>query len=204
MSHHGRNGFELTRKVVDGTIITSSEFTCAGCGSTLTKPLSKSGLIPEHEAKRARAEGWEADAFKASATRCPKCLKPPKNDPLADIKRLQNKEPKMTIQPAAVATIDPAKRDPNPQQRLAIRNKLDAQFDDAKGRYLNGYSDHRVAAELDLPRVFVEKIREAAYGPIKENPDLAQAMAEVASIREAIDALSKRHALVEAKIKTFL
>lgn len=51
-----------------------------------------------------------------------------------------------------------------------IMEVLDKHFDEDKGAYLDGQSDARVAEKLGMPRVFVEHVREEAYGPLKVRP----------------------------------
>lgn len=77
-------------------------------------------------------------------------------------------------------------REPTPNDRLAIRQKLDGCFDDAAGNYLGGESDETIAKALNCPRAWVTNIREAAYGPIRVS-------AEFIECRKLIDGLAARH-----------
>lgn len=88
---------------------------------------------------------------------------------------------------------------PTNDQRLKIRTLLDKHFDDAKGRYLDGYTDQRVGAEVDVPWAAVTAIREAAYGPLRVDPEVdalqravAAIEADLAKVKERLAALVKR------------
>lgn len=99
-----------------------------------------------------------------------------------------------------------------PAVRTAIRNKLDAHFDDSRGLYLDGQSDHRIAEELDVPALAVSTLREMAYGPLTADPALDEVTAVLAQATESlgdiqgrlrnvareIDALKKTHSNLEA------
>lgn len=82
-------------------------------------------------------------------------------------------------------------------QRVKIRSLLDKHFDDGVGRYLDGYSDQKIADAVGVPRVVVEGIREPGYGPIKIDPEIVRLMDEVSkmeidmkSIKNRLDKLS--------------
>lgn len=77
------------------------------------------------------------------------------------------------------------------QNRLAIRGLLDKHFDDGTGQYLDGMSDDKIATTLNVPRVHVEAIREAAYGAIRVNPEVAAIKAEIAQARQALSVAQK-------------
>lgn len=80
-------------------------------------------------------------------------------------------------------------REPTAQERAKIRTALETHFDDATGCYLDGYSDQRIGTDLNLPWAMVTKIREAAYGPIRVDPEIAGLRAEMTAIGSKIEAL---------------
>jgi len=86
-------------------------------------------------------------------------------------------------------------------ERLKIRTLLDSHFDDAKGRYLDGYSDQRIAAEVNVPRIHVETIREAGWGPIRLDPEVAAIAEELRKAREEVEALSQRIGMLTARLE---
>ena len=93
----------------------------------------------------------------------------------------------------------PALRPASPDERMRIRHKLDEVFDDSKGMYLDGYSDQRVADGLKLPRKMIEQIREAAYGPIRTDPEIEQLRADITTLVAQASALANRLAEVEKR-----
>lgn len=90
--------------------------------------------------------------------------------------------------------------------RRVIFAKLDEVYLDEKRGYVSGWSDHKVATDLGVPRKWVELIRAENFGTIGTNEDmqafltesesvLAQARAalsEARGIREQIEALLQR------------
>jgi hypothetical protein len=68
-------------------------------------------------------------------------------------------------------------------ERLRVRNLLDNHFDDAAGYYIGGYSDQRIGTELNVPWAAVAQIREAAYGPLKEDERLTKLRADFAALK---------------------
>ena len=87
------------------------------------------------------------------------------------------------------------KPDPQPttHQRVAIRNLLDKHFDDDSHRYLEGWTDDKIAEEVKVPRVVVERIREVGYGPwVKEDPEITAIKAMIARIETDLAATKAR------------
>lgn len=82
-------------------------------------------------------------------------------------------------------------------QRVQIRNLLDKHFDDSVGYYLDGYSDRRIADEIDVPRVHIEQIREAAYGPLRVNPAVTQMQNDISILRREIEAQQQQLAKLQ-------
>ena len=72
---------------------------------------------------------------------------------------------------------------PTNDQRLAIRGHLDKSFDDKAGCYLDGLSDQRIAELVGVPRVVVEQIRDAGWGPVRVSPELAALRSDIAALK---------------------
>ncbi len=87
---------------------------------------------------------------------------------------------------ATAAAAPEITRQITPDQRLAVRNLLDHHFDDGVGGYIDGFSDQKVAEQAGVPRIFVERAREAAYGPIRLDPVVGQLREDVAALKIAI------------------
>ena len=92
-------------------------------------------------------------------------------------------------------------RQPTQDQRLAIRNLLDRHFDDKAGCYIDGYSDQMIGKEAGVPWAMVTTIREAAYGPIRQDAGLG---AVEKNLAEAKALLSKAGELVAGAERALL
>lgn len=93
-----------------------------------------------------------------------------------------------------------ATREATPQQRTTIRNYLDKHFDDAAGAYLDGMSDQKIADAVNIPRVIVERMRDAAYGPIKVDPEVQAIRAELAALKVQAETLTAAVAGLTARV----
>lgn len=103
----------------------------------------------------------------------------------------------------------PAK--PTVDQRVKIRSMLDKHFDDADGMYLDGMSDQAIADSVDLPRIIVSRMRDAAYGPIRTNPeyaalrnDLNAAKADLERVQAVVDAGRAKIYALESRLNELL
>jgi predicted nucleic acid-binding Zn-ribbon protein len=83
-------------------------------------------------------------------------------------------------------------------EKRRVRGLLDANFDDAAGIYLDGYSDQRIATEADVPRACVRQLREASYGPIKRHPELDAIEAQIAEARAVAETARQEIATAQA------
>jgi len=91
-----------------------------------------------------------------------------------------------------------------PDERLKVRSLLDKHFDDAKGRYLDGYSDQKVATEANVPRIHVETIRETAYGAIKADGELDKIRAEMLGMAKTVQEVSGRLSALTKRVDEIL
>jgi hypothetical protein len=82
------------------------------------------------------------------------------------------------------------------EQKAQARNLLDRHFNDATGQYSVGESDQTIAAKVGVPWAMIASLREAAYGPLRGDPEIdtlrAMIKAEKASISAAVEAFGKR------------
>jgi len=91
-------------------------------------------------------------------------------------------------------------REATPQERVKIRAVLDKSFDDAAGCWLDGYSDQKAGEEIGVPWAIVTRIREAAYGPIRVDPEVAGLRAELVQIGREIAALMEKHSAATKRL----
>ena len=93
---------------------------------------------------------------------------------------------------------------PSSDARIAIRVALDKSFDDKQGIYLDGMSDEKIASDLDFPRKWVSDIREAAYGPIRERPEISALKSEIEKLKHELEDLTASLLNKQDKLSTRL
>lgn len=160
--------YEFRRAIVDLKPRAFAQFTCIECSDTLDvtyvghKP-------PEFFMSKARQAGWTVHETRTTKNRCGACA---------------NGVPMQ--KPGPIALVPPSTRKLNADERLQVRGLLDKHFDDGAGEYLDEMSDAKLGEMIGVPWALVATIREAAYGPIRVDPELT--------------ALSKRMAAMEASL----
>lgn len=209
MSHPHLAGASIRTVAYGDGRQTAIVFACATCDAEFVQRYPSGRPSPEHAQKRAQKAGWLAYVDRTGADYCPSCIAARRSRAHGDKPESKQVEPLMEN---SVVTVTPIKhaptqqtsaREPTQQERLRIRNKLDAQFDDAAGCYLDGWSDQRVGEELNIPWAIVTRIREAAYGPIRVDPELAALRAELVGLGTKIDALMKQQYGLVERVATF-
>lgn len=165
--------FTTKKKMEQGRWVERANFECGRCGARDEFPVVGHAGRMSIKATIAGAAhaGWLA-AEGSARVECPRCVTARK-----DRAKGESPGPK-----AEVIMLQPVAKPLTPDQRLRIRALLDKHFDDGAGRYLDGYSDQRGATELNLPRIHVETIREAAYGAIRVPPEMEAAEKAVAAL----------------------
>ena len=158
---------------------------CPAINERVIKPNQPAN--PEEISKWAINAGWLAHPWEQSRVLCPACLAAKRSKP--------RKETTMEAKPTPIngGSSVVAIKTPTQDHRLKIRSLLDANFDDAVGCYLAGWDDERIARECSVAPAVVERIREAAYGPIRTDP-------EVLALRHEIDALQKEYIAMADKL----
>jgi len=190
-NHIPPRGFSVVR-VDPASRRSVARWQCVECGKTLDITHSIN-IDPEGHCQIARSKGWTVHMSKADRTYCPRCSGPQAkaaNDTDSELKKVAcmkqtQPEPTLSTQPLAVITPRPA----TPDQKQAIRNHLDKHFDDAAGYYLDDMSDARIAELVGVPRIIVEGIREAAYGPIRVDPELIEMRKALVLLKDQLAAL---------------
>lgn len=213
--------FAVVGEHVDGRLRNVARYTCSKCPATFDITLRRgTTLEPEPIAKHARRAGWEIGT-RASAHRCPDCQRRGKGRQAIieaalskGMERVETAAPPTPAPPTTEApkenpmasSATPLKpagalpRDPTSAERVKIRGLLDKHFDDASGCYLDGYSDQRVGAEVGVPWAIVAKMREAAYGPIRVDPELQALRADIGRFKAEAEAMTGKARDLEARL----
>ena len=70
------------------------------------------------------------------------------------------------------------------EDKRIIYDKINEVYVDEKRGYDNGWSDHKLATDLGVPRKWIEEVREDMFGPVATNPDIEEFNRSVASLSE--------------------
>ena len=188
-NRHPSLGYETLTARADGKPQFVARLTCR-CGAHVDQTIV-GNHNPEAVVKRFRGMGWEADIQTARLARCPECIEArekPKKEIV--VQQTVNATPNKIATPPAITG----------EQRAKIRGLLDAHFDDAAGRYLDGYSDQRIGTEANAPWATVKEIREVGYGPIRGDAAVDELKAVVADIKKLLASLEPKIEACEKRL----
>lgn len=170
--------FDESTERRDGRFMKVARVTYGKCGVSKAQniQLNNGYIAPPQIKQRFEQAGWTIgkDGFRDM---CPGCTA-----------SLKNKEkPALKIVPSApapAATPSPSPSETPPRQlgrddRRIIFEKLNEVYLDEKRGYDTGWSDHRVATDLGVPRKWVETIRIENFGDTAGNEESLQLLAEV-------------------------
>lgn len=173
---------------------TVARLTCRKCGVSESVGIAApGGLIPPAQiAKKMEQKGWTVGSNEQWDI-CPGCTN--KEKPKVSLKVVQQELEKVADKPREMTRDD----------RRVIFAKLDEVYLDEKRGYENGWSDHKVATDLGVPRKWVETIRSENFGPIGTNEDMQAFLDEHEALRReavaALDAAKKAREEIEAILK---
>ncbi len=189
--------YEVATTFAHGHYQRAARFVCAGCGADKFYPLKGKTVPPDVAANWLSRDGWRSDAHSKTAIRCPACI-------------AGRERHSLTSEPPSAKVIkmaEPAKsvpRELTQAERLRVRAILDKHFDDAAGCWLDGYSDQKAGEEAAVPWAHVTKIREAAYGPIRVDPEIAGLRAELTQIGRELAALAEKHTAAQKRLDALI
>ena len=137
---------------------------------------------------------------------CPKCQE----------KRAKVIPMTSTEKPIAVGLVPP--REMSREDRRIVFAKLNDVYLDERAGYSSGWSDQRVADDLNIPRAWVKSIREENFGPDGASEEIRAALYEakdvigaarkhqdeIARMKAAAESLLKRAATLEAQTAPLL
>lgn len=171
---------------------------CRDCGTieTLNIRAAKALLPPVAISKKFGQKGWEIGSNEHWDV-CPSCVA------IRDAAKSQKKltivetikETAMKPELSVIAQARTMERD----DRRIIFEKLNEVYLDEKRGYDTGWSDHKIATDLGVPRVWVEQVRDEMFGPANTNPDMEEfkkGVAELGKIKAKLDT-------VVAKVEEF-
>ena len=86
------------------------------------------------------------------------------------------------------------------EDRRIVFEKLNGVYLDEKRGYDTGWSDHKVAIDLGVPRAWVEQVREEMFGPVNSNPEIQEFLEGVKALKAIRDQVT-RIDTISAEIK---
>jgi hypothetical protein len=187
-SRRGEPAFSIERAFRDGVYRSICTARCAKC-QNLEEFKWDHGNNPIPIKKRFLEKGWLFDPYNKKSCICPDCKK---RGWVMAMPEKKAEDKVVAIKPSGKDAQPAPPRALTPEERGKVRSLLDSHFDDAVGRYIDGYSDQRIGTELDIPWSRVREIRELAYGPIKEDPRLAALSADLAECKDTLSKLEKK------------
>lgn len=145
---------------------------CSHC--TKNEVANQGNISSLQEANgRFKRKGWQINSRATKAT-CPECLVKFKSISKAKVNDMANQDAKLL--PLL-----------NPIQVRRIYAELEAYFDGLKGVYAQNHSDDTIAKELDIPRAHIVRIREEAFGKLKNQTEIAQLRADFDAAKALLD-----------------
>lgn len=188
--------YQLQKVFRDGQYVHFVEVICANCNTVeeLRQGPHTDTTDPAQVRKRMTTKGWAFDPYHKRGNLCPKCQKGEQVMP--------QKPTLVAVQPEvqmAQTPIQGPRTGLTTEERFKVRQLLDQHFDDKLGAYLNQYSDQRIGMELELPWKLVFDLREMAYGPIREDPRIAQIRNDMAALERGMSELRTKIAQLGTK-----
>lgn len=152
-----------------------------GCRTTIDVSVTGRRAYPFEALKHMAANsGWKIGP-KAGKDRCPEHAHGRRHPSPKPKERTHVPEPK-TIAPNGASEAAPRELTFT-HKRIIISQLEDVYFDESSG-YTKGWNDQRVAEHLSVPRAWVEKVRDANFGPAF--PDTSEEVQQLeAQLRDA-------------------
>lgn len=136
---------------------------CGDCGAVESVRVNAARtLLPDEVIdKKFVQHGWRVGSH-AKDDRCPKCVAAKKGKTVLKV------VPPSETPPRTMGRDD----------RRIIFEKLNDTYVDEKTGYDSGWSDHRVASDLGVPRKWVENVREEMFGSVGTNAEMTEFLAK--------------------------
>lgn len=226
----GHLAYDLVRFNPPHDLRTAAQLKCYDCPTTEKVQIAGKGNNPEWIGQQFVRLGWDCDPFHRSKNWCPKCVKQRKIRAHAEAEQANPAPPRVlptlpVISPLTPKHFEDVKvgagtrtsssmgdkvtelRQLNVQQKSLLRTAIESYFDPDKGRFEEGWSDHRISEETNIPRKLVIEFREQGYGELQEDPEIrafkqmyedsmkvmANLQATQEKMRLKLEALLKKH-----------
>lgn len=208
--HHSVREYPVTSEPIGDTrrLRPVQRVVCGRCGAVEHLIVGREGRYPPHiVADKMHRRGW-AIGKKAIDDRCPKCVSLEVEERRAAVKKPWSPKVVKDLREvgAVLEKVAVPPRVMSREDRRIIFAKIDEVYPDEKTGYVAGWSDERVAKDLNVPRAWVETIRDENFGALKSNAEVEAVSKEVADLnrdmeelRTALSGLTERMRTVEAR-----
>jgi hypothetical protein len=168
---------------------------CSTCEAADTIPITTDNpLPPEKVAKIFGTRGWEIGR-RRNADKCPNCAKRGKAKPMESKPALSASPALQVVRPQAAAS---APREPSVEDRRIIYEAINDHYLGADKGYDTGWDDQRIASDLNVPRKWIEDIRELLFGPATD-PARTALLSEFRKLEAQLAALTTNSADLRVK-----
>lgn len=170
--------FIETTQIYGGKPRRVAQIACSQCKKIECVNLLNSGGVPISEKgleQKFSSKGWGIGR-NAAYDICPDCVKKERRVMLKVVKEAESAS---QAEPRQMALED----------RRIIFAKLNEVYIDEKRGYDNGWSDLKVAQDLNIPRKWVETIRAENFGPIGINPEVQDYITQADQLMAAMKEL---------------
>lgn len=167
---------KLHRSADEGPMRPAYYATCSECGTEEFIHSSGNKALPFAVTQRKfEQKGWLI-AKSREHDICPACLAK---------KRAAQKAEKETAMAAEVKPVEP--RQMSRDDRRVLFAKLEDVY--VGDGYIDGWTDKRVAEDLNVPRAWVEEVRSEFFGDVAVNPDIIDFLDKYDAIYEEVTKL---------------
>lgn len=176
--------FERVRRADDGPLVHAAVLVCCKCGKRLELVAStRERMPPEFIKRQAANRGWKVGKDDKSDL-CPEHHHPhhtkePKMKPTKTLAELSG----VVSLPAFAATPEPPRTMSNDDRRI-IFAKVDEVY--SGDHYSAGWTDKRVAEDLNVPRAWVEEVRAEFFGEARDNEEVRAFLDEIDKLKPAL------------------
>lgn len=152
--------FQHTSIPHEGKRLRAFKIDCAYCSTPSAVHMNTMRGMDDEQEQRLIRRKFEEKGWKVSGSKplCPSCFSKVRNAQKAKLKVV--KETPMSV----VAPIQSVERVLGVDEAILISEKLREVYIDAKAGYQDGWTDGRVARDLDIPRSWVVEVRRKQFG----------------------------------------
>lgn len=172
----------------------AAETVCSLCGDKGHIIMANGTSYPPEVVKRKfEYVGWSVDARREGHDICPKCIKIEKDKRAAAKVAAREEKTVVEMTSQRVPPREPPREMTRDDRRL-IFVRLNEVYESETTGYSAGFTDKRVADELNVPQAWVVTVRDENFGPLRDSGELRD-------IGEKIDGVCRDRDALKAAIE---